>query len=205
VKPASFPATTVTVQDRFGTKALTLRFPHRLCAPADKNGGGIVDPVQHLLGYTLLGSPFTKQTNLSIANQFGTIKLDLTRRDLLMVPTAKSLTVTPPVLPPPTIDHFDCYRTKRAQGAPKFVKTTVTVTDQFETVDLKLVLPLRLCVPANKNGEDPTAPSHPNLLLCYKTKSGRFNGVVAHLNNQFGPDDATLIHRRELCVPSVLQ
>src|SRR5262245_44688941 len=205
IKPGALPPTTVTAQDQFGTHPLTLGFPQRLCAPADKNGGGILDPVQHLVGYSLLRSPFTKQTNLSIANQFGTIRLDLTRRDLLMVPTAKSLTVTPPVLPPPTIDHFDCYRTKRAHGAPKFIKTDVTVTDQFETVNLKLVVPFRLCVPANKNGEDPTAPSHPGLLLCYKTRSGSFGGVQAHLNNQFGPDDATLIHRRELCVPSVQQ
>jgi len=183
---------------------LTLRYPHRLCAPADKNGGGVVDPVQHLVGYVPLNTPFTKRTGLSIFNQFGTIKLDLTRRDLLMVPTAKSLTVTPPLLPPPTIDHFTCYRTKRSRGSAKFVKTTVTVADQFESLSLTLVKPYRLCVPADKNGEDPTAPSHPGLLLCYKAKSSsRFGTTTAHINNQFGPDDVTLIHRRELCVPSV--
>src|SRR5262249_49300420 len=92
IKPGALPPTTVTAQDQFGTQSLTLRFPHRLCAPADKNGGGIINQVQHLVGYELLNSPFTKQAGLSIANQFGTIKVDLTRRDLLLVPTAKSLT-----------------------------------------------------------------------------------------------------------------
>ena len=48
------------------------------------------------------------------------------------------------------------------------------------------------------------APSHPGLLLCYKSKSSSgFGTLTAHINNQFGPDDVTLIHRRELCVPSV--
>jgi hypothetical protein len=175
-----------------------------LCAPADKNGDGIIDDVQHLVGYVPLNTPFTKRTGLSITNQLGTVKLDLTRRDLLMVPTAKSLTVAPPPLQPPTIDHFVCYRAKRSRGSAKFVKTTVTVADQLESTSLTLVLPYRLCVPADKNGEDPTAPSHPGLLLCYKSKSSSgFGTTTAHINNQFGPDDVTLIHRRELCVPSV--
>src|SRR5215471_16206088 len=96
IKPGALPPTTVTVQDQFGTQALTLRFPHRLCAPADKNGEGVLDPVQHLVAYETLRTPFTKQTGLSTANQFGTTTLDLTRRDLLMVPTAKSLVAPPP-------------------------------------------------------------------------------------------------------------
>ena len=121
-----------------------------------------------------------------------------------MVPTAKSLTVSPPLLQPPTIDHFTCYRTQRSRGSAKFVKTTVTVADQFESISLLLQKPYRLCVPANKNGEDPNAPSHPGLLLCYKPKSSSpFGTTLAHINNQFGADDVTLIHRRELCVPSV--
>jgi hypothetical protein len=41
VKPAFFSQVTVTVQDQFGTLHETLRYPHRLCAPASKNGEGI--------------------------------------------------------------------------------------------------------------------------------------------------------------------
>src|SRR5262249_10848710 len=158
----------------FGTQSETLRYPHRLCAPADKNGEGIIDPVSHLVGYETLRTPFAKQTNLTIVNQFGTTMIDLTRRDVLMVPSAKTLVAPPP--PPlvsPTIDHYQCYRTKRSQGAPRFVKLTATVTDQLETaVPITLVKPYRLCVPANKNDENPDAPSHTGLLLCYKSKSG---------------------------------
>jgi hypothetical protein len=35
----------------------------------------------------------------------------------------------------------------------------IKLVDQFETVTLELQRPSRLCAPANKNGEDPTAPS----------------------------------------------
>ena len=95
---------------------------------------------------------------------------------------------------------------KRAKGQPRFTKLNVSVADQFETVGITLVKPYRLCVPANKNGEDPGAPTHAGLLLCYRSKSAAgFGTVPAHLLNQFGPDDVTLIHRRELCVPSTLQ
>ena len=52
VKPAFFSRLTVTVQDQFGTLTETLRYPHRLCAPANKNGEGIQDPTDHLAGYT---------------------------------------------------------------------------------------------------------------------------------------------------------
>jgi hypothetical protein len=197
----------VTEQDQFGTTPVTLRYPHRLCAPADKNDEGIVDPVPHLVGYETLRTPFVRQTNLAIVNQFGTTMIDLTRRDVLMVPSAKDLVSTPPPLPQPTIDHFQCYRTKRAKGAPRFVKLNVQVSDQLEgDTIITLVKPYRLCVPANKNDESPDSPNHPGLLLCYKSKSAvRFGTVDAHVRNQFGTDDLTLIHRRELCVPSARQ
>jgi hypothetical protein len=188
IKPGALPPTTVTVEDQFGTQALTLRFPHRLCAPADKNGEGVSQEIQHLVGYDTLRTPFTKVTGFPVTNQFGTTTIDLTRRDLLMVPTAKSLVAPPPPLQPPTIDHFQCYRVKGSAGSPKFVKTDVTVADQFESLNLTLLKPFRLCVSASKNGEDPTAPNHPDLLLCYKSKSStKFGTIVAHINTSLAP------------------
>ena len=170
VKPAEFPATTVSEVDRFGSQSVTLRFPHRLCAPASKNGEGIVDPVQHLVGYETLRSPFTRQTNQTIVNQFGSIAIDLTRRDVLMVPSAKSLVGPAAPLQPPLIDHFQCYRARRV-GISRHSQDHVSVEDQFETVAIDLVRPYRLCVPVDKNGEDPTAPTDPGVLLCYRSKS----------------------------------
>jgi hypothetical protein len=207
VKPAATSPATVTVEDQFGTLSETIRFPHRLCAPANKNGEDPTAPnhPQHLTGYVVTGSSaFTRRFNQTIVNQFGSVTLDVVRPDILMVPTAKSLTGPPAPLTPPTIDHFQCYKVKRTRGAARFVKQTVTVADQLENVTVTLVRPFVLCAPANKNNEDPTAPSHPSHLLCYKTKSSpAFGTKEASINNQFGPDQVTLIHRRELCVPSL--
>jgi hypothetical protein len=196
------PAITLTVQDRFATMTETTRFPHRLCAPADEDGTGVLDPNQHLVGYVMNGQFFAGLKGLTVTNALGTLKLDLTRPNTFMVPSAKSLTTVPPPLALPTIDHFQCYKVKRSRGSDKFVKQTLTVTDQFKTQAVMLKKPYLLCAPADKNGEDPTAPGHPTKLLCYKTGGAPFTTLLAHVNNQFGPDDVTLIHRRELCLPS---
>jgi len=199
VKPASFPLRTVTAQDQFGTLSLALRFPHRLCAPADKNGEGILDPTEHLTGYKTTAK-FTKRLNQTVTNQFGSLQLDVVRPDLLMVPSAKNGVA----LSPPPGDHFTCYKVKRSRGAAKFVPRTVTIQDQFQNVTSTIIKPIRLCAPANKNGEDPSAPIHPDHLLCYKTKSlAKFGEKDVTIANQFGDDQLTLIHRRELCVPSL--
>ncbi|MGH7893566.1 MAG: DUF7450 family protein, partial [Candidatus Binatia bacterium] len=205
IKPALTPAITVTVQDRFTSMTETVRFPHRLCAPADEDGQGLLDPVQHLVAYVMGGQVFTGRTGLTVTNQLGTLKLDLTRPNILMLPSAKSLTTVPPPLAPPTIDHFQCYKVKRSRGTTKFVKRTMTIVDQFESQTLTLTKPYLLCAPADKNGEDPTAPAHPTHLLCYRAKGISFGTLGAHVNNQFGPDDVTLIHRRELCLPASVQ
>jgi hypothetical protein len=203
IKPSSFAAGPVSSQDQFGPTSLTLRYPHRLCAPADKNGEGIDDPVQHLTGYALRAPKFAKRLNQLVRNQFGDTMVDVVRPDLFMTPTAKGLQGPPPPLVPPTIDHFACYKVRRSHGTPKFIPRTVTVVDQFESITLNVTRPIRLCAPANKNGEDASAPSHPIHLLCYKAKStAKFGDIVANAVNQFGPDQVRLIHRRELCVPS---
>jgi hypothetical protein len=200
IKPAALVPSAVDSESQFGPLDLTLRFPHRLCAPADKNQEGVQDPVQHLTGYSVKNATtFVKRPRQTIVNQFGSILLDVTRPDILLVPTAKNGVP----LPPDTIDHFQCYKVKRSRGTPKFVPLTVTVADQFENITLTLKKPKLLCAPANKNGEDPTAPFGPDHLLCYKARSVTpFGTLDVALENQFGPDQARLIHRRELCVPS---
>src|SRR4030095_9164054 len=101
---------------------------------ADVNGGGIVDPLPHLTGYETLGTPFKTLRNKIIVNQFGSIVLDLARRDVVMVPASMKLVGSPDPLPLPTIDHFQCYRTKPARGQPRFNKISVSVKDEIESV-----------------------------------------------------------------------
>jgi hypothetical protein len=163
----------------------------------------MVNEDEHLVGYETLRTDFSRRSQ-RVTNQFGTIVLDLTRRDVLMVPGAKSLFgPAQPLQPPVVTDHFQCYRARVGRGQPRFVKKTVSVTDQLETVTVTLVRPYRLCLPTNKEDEDPTAPNHPTHLLCYRTSSqANFGTIDANVDTQFGPDDIRMIHRRELCVPS---
>src|SRR5262249_15537961 len=87
-------------------------------------------------------------------------------------------------------------------GASRFTPRTVTVSSQIETVTLEVERPFRFCVPADKNGEDHSAPSHPDQLLGYRTRSGRFGEAEHSISNQFGEREVKLISRNELCVPS---
>ena len=139
-----------------------VRFPHRLCAAADKNGEGIGDPTEHLTAYTFKVR-FTKQLNQTTVDQFGTLKLDVVRPDFLMVPTAKNgVPITPPVT-----DHFTCYKVKPSRGAPKFVKRTVTVADQFETITPRspeASAPVCACQQERRGSDRPQPPGPPPVL-----------------------------------------
>lgn len=200
VKPSAFVGPPITAIDQFGTVSLTLRAPNRLCPPASKNAEPINDATEHVTGYRAKAASFSRRFNQTVVNQFGSIQLDVIKPDMLMLPTAKDGVAI--VLP--AGDHFTCYKVKRSRGTPKFVRQTVTVADQFQTVTETLIKPVRLCAPTNKNGGDPTAPSHPGHLLCYKAKSQvKFGTEVHTITNQFGTSQVTVIHRKELCVPSL--
>jgi hypothetical protein len=159
---------------------------------------GIIDQTDHLVGYRTKAPKFAKRVDQIVVDQFGTQRLDVKRPDMLLVPTGKD-----GVAQVPPLDHFQCYKVKRSRGAPKFQQRTASVMNQFETVSVMLVKPLLLCAPASKNNEDPTAPSHPDHLMCYKTRNGPFGTSTHTITNQFGLDEVTVIHRRELCVPAL--
>jgi len=126
-----------------------------------------------LTGYETLRTPFTRLTNKTITNQFGSIVLDLVRRDVLMVPSAMSLVGRRP-LPLPTIDHYQCYRTKQATGS-RVQQDQREVQDQLETVSDTLV---RRTASASRQQErrrpDGADPSGPAALL--QSKGGRASG-----------------------------
>ena len=95
------------------------------------------------------------------------------------------MTPTPTVTATPTFDHFQCYETHRSSiNLPG-----VSVADQFGPSTVTLKRNKRLCAPADKNGEDPTAPSHPGHHTFYTIKQttpkfAKVRGVT--LSNQFG-------------------
>jgi hypothetical protein len=69
-----------------------------------------------------------------------------------------------------TVDHFTCYKAKTASGTPKFTGQDVHVIDAIRNSNGTVKKPNFLCAPADKNGEDPTAPAHPNHSEGYQFK-----------------------------------
>jgi hypothetical protein len=210
-KPEPAPRVPVTLVDGFGTTSAVVGQPQRLCNPADPNGQDpmAVDDPNHLVGYELeRDDAVLPVKDITITNAFGTVTLDATRLVRLLVPSRKSHTSTPPPLSDPPIDHFTCYAVERSKGQPKFDPIpNVLLVDQFGPKTVDVLAPTLLCLPADKNGEDPGAQNHPGHLLCYQTKHERdnFGKDPVFTNDQFGPRDFRIIRREELCVPSVRQ
>jgi len=195
----------VSADDKFGDSTVNVVRQKRLCAPADKNDedpGAPADP-NHLLGYEIK-QPDPRSApirNVVVNNQFGSLVVDIIRPDILMVPTAKSLTGPVAPLANPT-DHFKCYVVARSA---KFRRNDVKVDDQFGTMMIDVKKPTRLCVAVDKNDEGVINPA--SELLCYQMKQAtrpRFQGPEPiFINNQFGPDHIRLTRPTEFCVPSV--
>jgi hypothetical protein len=79
-----FPFTRVSVQDQFGLQRLVLSTPTRLCTPVAKNGAGIANQRDHLVGYPADIRVFTR-------NQFGTETVRGATGRMLLVPAFKTL------------------------------------------------------------------------------------------------------------------
>jgi hypothetical protein len=209
LKPPSFVARPgVALADRFGAGTVDVQRPVALCNPADKNDEDESAPADpdHLVAYRIRQrSPaFTRRNGVTVADQFGTFVFDVVKPTLLLVPSAKSHDATPPAPSAPAVDHFKCYKLARARGRIDAVK----VDDQFGTLTLDLGRPLRLCVPADKNGEgiqDAAA-----LLLCHKARVRRGTSPFTppagtiFTNNQLGGLAARVVKPGELCIPALL-
>jgi hypothetical protein len=111
----------------------------------------------------------------------------------------------------PRTDHFDCYKVRPSRGIGAVARFRpirfVRVADQFGSRYVNVIKPEALCMPADKNGEDPDAPAHATALLCYRTQPvpPRFTEVAPIFTaNQFGHHIVRAIKTEELCVPSVV-
>lgn len=109
------------------------------------------------------------------------------------------MTPTPTPFP---IDHFQCYKSKIAHGAPKFTPSPgVTVVDHYSligvttgylTVDVKKVT--GLCNPANINGLEPSAPTDVEHGVAYQTRITAGTAPFVKVRDQqiYNPDFGTL-------------
>jgi YVTN family beta-propeller protein/cysteine-rich repeat protein len=204
LKPADFPRIPVTVESQFGILSYALRFPERFCFP--QTGADDAPPTPHfLLGYALRASS-RPVTGVRVTTRLGALTLDVVRPDTLLVPSALSLTAPPDPPMAPPLDDFQCYQVRTSRGMGRFAPIRrVTVVDALESVVVDLLKPTRLCAPASLDGEPAVAPDRPQL-VCYRTKStSRFGEVDVFTRDRFGPDASTLIDRRELCVPTLVE
>ena len=206
LKNAPFDKIPVTLDDQFGSLAVTVRKARALCAPAIKNSEAPPGSAEgaFLTDYSITrGGPAARVPGQTVVNQFGTLTVDVLTPRSLLVPTAYSDS-GPPSPIGAFLDHFTCYDVRITNGTPRFAGATVTVQTALETATIQVRKPRRLCVPTDKNGEDPTAPSFPESLLCYQTKGKGGVSGTAFLNNQFGQQVYRLGNRQQLCVPSRL-
>jgi hypothetical protein len=206
---AKFTAADKSLEDRFGTLVAKVKGFTSLCNPVLS----AQHPTVHQVGYkttlakTTPPQPKFAKSDRTAFDQFGSHPLTVVKPVELRAPSAKVLGAGgTPTVNTSGVDHFECYVAIPQKGAPKFVATPVTVTDQFGTVDLTLTKITKLCAPVNKDGEDPTAPQHPGHLVCYRAKlpkGVKFPATTVSVNNtNFGP--AVLVAKAvaELCLPA---
>jgi hypothetical protein len=207
LRNAPFQRRSVTLTDVFGTRTTEVRRAIDLCAPADKNGEDPNAPgnANYLAAYQLKNGPFAPISGQLVTNQFGSITLDIRQQRSLLVPSRFSDSGPPSSSPDGTLSHFTCYDVRVTNRTPRFAPRTVSVQTGIDDLDVLVRKPTQLCVPANKNGEAPGAPSLPESLLCYQTKvRASALSLPAFIANQFGQQTNTLRQRGDFCVPSEL-
>ncbi len=113
-----------------------------------------------------------------------------------------SATPTPTTTATPVpLDHFQCYETHRKA----MNLAGVSMEDEFGPSTITVKRDKRICAPANKNGEDPDAPTHPGHLVFYTIKQTaprpiKIPGVV--VTNQFGVLVVTVGKADRMLVPT---
>lgn len=189
----------VSVVDQFRSTSVIAKKAKTLCAPET------VSQPDHLIDYQVKAPKFDPVRNVTVTDEFGTLLFDVLKPDSLLVPGAKSLSGPPSPLATEIVDHFSCYKVKRAKGATTFPpRLGVSVSDQFGNFTVDVKKPKRLCAPANKNDESPGAETHAEHLLCYQAKGPKMTTVSpVHTADQFGSLTSSVSDVAEVCVPAI--
>jgi len=90
----------VSLVDQFESTTPTVVKPEYLCTPVDKNGEGIVDPVNHLTCYRLSSREPFEPRDVTVVDQFAEQDLRALRgqcrkADILCVPSTKEVLAAP--------------------------------------------------------------------------------------------------------------
>jgi CSLREA domain-containing protein len=100
-----------------------------------------------------------------------------------------------------SLDHYKCYQGKDLKN-PKFLRTTVGLTDQFESpFGTDVLKPKFVCIPVNKNGEGIINPSAH--LTCYQLKGANLAPRPrVDVSTQFQSSRFELKKAKLICLPS---
>jgi hypothetical protein len=201
----SFPEHAVTLVDRLGTTHGSVSKPAQLCYAVDPSG---TDPAvtaskDRLLRYQLRASH--RHARQRVANEFGVQTLNVFGPGSLMVPSAAEIGSMPVALGSPSIDHFTCYAARPARGQTRIgPQQSVSLVDQLGSLTATVGRPVRLCIPADKDGEAAGTETHVGSLVCYRlSPRRRLQGGRIFTANQFGSATLLATLSEELCVPSV--
>jgi glucose/arabinose dehydrogenase len=204
----SFPSgVTKSIQDPIGTRTCGIKKEVAIYNPATKNGEPI-NANTHFVAYQLAGCPPMAPTTRTFTDQFfpGGIPLTFIRPSVLLVPSGKAILPAPtPPAPRADTDHYLCYKLK----GPKLpTPITAVVTDEFTTTPTTVTLKkvTQICMPANKENEDPGAVQDLNRYVCYQAKLPQgvkhMKTTVRTNNTNFGANTLQSKSLRELCVPA---
>ncbi len=98
-----------------------------------------------------------------------------------------------------TPNHFTCYEIKPFTFANI---PGVSLVDQFGTTTVTVNRPNKLCAPANKNNEDPTAVTDPDHLTAYRIRNKPIKVLNQTVTNQFGTIQVDVVKTDLLFVPT---
>lgn len=207
----------VNLTDQFeADKDYDVRKPRGICNPADVESEGTDDRDTHLTQYQLRaaeGEPkHVPLADIRVFNQFGDIWVDTIKEDRILLPATKDAAggpVVEPVNGSHNVDHYKCYRVKRANGSPKLPKgLELSIEDQFETPAKRYAMKKArlLCNPVDKNGQGIKNPD--GHLMCYQVKPAK--GEPKHEKREgVSTADQFVVHKIDtkkeelLCVPSL--
>lgn len=200
----------VALIDDFRDSTVTVKKPTLVCAPTSHDGVPATAPTHpdHLVDYQITPvQKFTKLLDRGVRDRFGTLRVDVVKPRALQVPAA--LVPAGPAIAPaaPEIDAFQCYDVKTAKGAPKFaVVPGIALGDRFGGMTVELKKPRRLCAPVDVDGTEPSAPGHPDHLLCYQVKPTSLPKFLRRgplfASDLLGPTTLDAVKPAELCVPA---
>jgi hypothetical protein len=81
----------VSLTDQFGTGTVDVKKIAMVCAPADKDGSGISDPLTHLCCYKVKSAKLDPAPRAQIADEFGSLQVEVKQSGMLCQPCSKAL------------------------------------------------------------------------------------------------------------------